>query len=331
MKRIVFVGLFLLYGLCAVQADDLQQEHTIQGRAQGTTYMVKYYSNKQIHQSDIDSLLNIIDVSMSLYRDSSLIKQFNKEHIMSIRMDEHMRKVVRESFAIHKLSKGYFDITVFPLIELWGFGPNGFTKVPSEGQIDSLKQIIGMDKLYIEGDMLRKTDPHVRIDLNGIAQGYSVDFLCEYLSQQGIENYIVEIGGEVRTRGQKPGEAFKIMLDETNDVDPRYSKPILVLKDLAITTSSIREKNYSVGTKTVSHHIDPRTGRPIQNKTVSVTVIAQTAMLADALDNYFMYLDPVEAISLAEKIPSVEVCVYFNADKEIKVLHSSGFNKYLYH
>lgn len=330
MKAIVFVGLFLLSSLCSGQANYIQDEHLIEGRTQGTTYLVKYYSDKEVSKADIDSLLNIIDVSMSLYREVSLIKQFNADSSSSVRMDSHMRNVIEESFKINKLSDGYFDITVFPLIELWGFGPSGFTKVPESEQIDSVKQIIGMDKLYMEGDMLYKTDGRVRIDLNGIAQGYTVDFLCDYLSTQGINNYIVEVGGEIKTRGRKPTEDFRIMLDEANDIDPRYSKPVLVLKDMAITTSSIREKKYKIGTETVSHHIDPRSGKPIQNRTISVTVIAETAMLADALDNYFMYLEPEKAVSLAEEIPSVEVCVYFNTNKGIKVLYSSGFSKYLY-
>jgi thiamine biosynthesis lipoprotein len=267
---------------------------------------------------------------MSLYRKGSLIQQFNSENASSIQMDPHMKKVVEESFRINELSKGYFDITVFPLVELWGFGPNGFTNVPDDHQIDSVRQVIGMDKLRLDGDRLYKTDPRVKIDLDGIAQGYTVDFLSEYLSRKGITDYIVEIGGEIRTKGQKPEGDFKIMLDEVNDLDPKYSKPVLTLRDMAITTSSIRERNYKLGEETFSHHIDPRLGTPIQNTTVSVTVIAETAMRADALDNYLMSLDPQEAIAFVETLPAVDVCVYFATDKGIKVLCSSGFNNYLY-
>lgn len=324
------VGFCLLSSFLSAQPIFPEKEWLLRGSAQGTSYQIKYYSDKQIHQSSIDSVLDVIDISMSLYRKGSLIQQFNDGSVSSIRMDAHMKNVVEESFRIHKLSDGYFDITVFPLVELWGFGPQGFTRVPGRHQIDSVRRLVGMDKIYMEGDLLHKRDSRVRIDLNGIAQGYTVDVLCAYLSRKGIENYLVEVGGEIRARGQKPGDKFRIMLDQVSDINPRYSRPILILEDMSVTTSGIREKNYKVGEELVSHHIDPVSGMPIKNSTVSVTVIAETAMLADALDNYFMYLQPQEAVALAETLPSVEVCAYYNTDNGIKVLYSSGFNNYLY-
>lgn len=164
-------------------------------------------------------------------------------------MDPHMRAVVEESFRIYDITNGIFDITVFPLVELWGFGPRGFDKVPTTEQVDSVRQFVGMDKLYVEDGTLFKTDPRVQIDVNGIAQGYTVDVLAGYLLEKGIANFMVELGGEIRTHGQKADGSFKIMLDERSDVDPRFDRPVLVLRDKAITTSGIREKNTKLGMK----------------------------------------------------------------------------------
>jgi len=298
--------------------------------AQGTTYSIKYYSDKEIPQQEIDSVLTVMDMSMSVYRDNSLISRFNNGSDLAINMDPHMKNVVTKSFEINKLSKGYFDITVFPLVDLWGFGPRGFSKIPSQREIDSVLQFVGMDKLYIQGNTLHKTDPRVQIDVNGIAQGYSVDCLAQFLSSRGVQNYLVELGGEIRIKGRKPEGYFQVMVDEQNDVDKDYTYPVLSIADRAVTTSSVREKQYKAGDRMVSHHINPVSGRPITSPTISVTVVADDAMLADALDNYFMSLAPTEAVRIAENMPSVELCLYYVENEQRKVLHTSGFNNYIY-
>ncbi len=310
--------------------DSSTKEWSIQGRAQGTTYAIKYYFDKEIPKYEIDSILNIIDISMSLYRENSLISRFNNSSDLSVDMDTHMKNVVTESFEINKLSKGYFDITVFPLVDLWGFGPRGFSKIPSQMEIDSIRQFVGMDKLYIRGNTLYKTDSRVKLDVNGIAQGYTVDCLAQFLSDKGVQNYLVELGGEIRIKGRKPNGLFQVMVDERNDVENNYIYPVLSIADKAVTTSSVREKQYKAGDKMVSHHINPVSGRPITSSTLSVTVVAENAMLADALDNYFMSLEPTEAIHIAEKMASVDLCLYYVENEQRKVLYTSGFNNYIY-
>ncbi len=316
--------------LFAHQDNPALKEGHIKGNAQGTTYAIKYYFDKEINKQEIDSLLDIIDVSMSLYRKNSLIDRFNNGPGLSIVMDPHMKKVIAESFRINKLSKGYFDITVFPLVDLWGFGPNGFSKFPSQAAIDSVMQFVGMNKLAMRGNRLYKTDPRVRIDLNGIAQGYTVDYLAQYLSGKGVKSYLVEVGGEIRVKGRKPDGPFQIMVDEKNDSEANYTYPVLSITDRAVTSSGVREKQYKIGNRMVSHHIDPKSGQSLENNTISVTVIAKTALLADALDNYFMSLKPDDAVRIAEKMPSIDLCVYYVENEQTKVLYTSRFNNYIY-
>lgn len=323
----------LILWICCmrIHATPSATEHTMSGFAQGTSYQIKYFSEKLIHQREVDSILNVIDVSMSLYRRNSLLNRFNDPNVTSVIMDPHMEAVVKESFKVYELTNGFFDISVFPLVALWGFGPNGFDKVPSQEQIDSVRHYVGMDKLAVDENVLYKLHPRVQIDVNGIAQGYTVDVLADYFLSAGIGDFIIELGGEIRTSGRKPDGDFKIMLDERTDNHLRFNQPVLILRDKAVTTSSIREKNYRVGDRVVSHHIDPVQGKPIANTNRSVTVIAETAMLADALDNYLMYLEPQQAVAFVETLPEVEMCIYYQENNQIKVLYSSGFNNYLYH
>ena len=300
----------------------------IQGRAQGTTYSIKYYGElNQITKFEIDSLLAEIDQSMSTYNSNSLISEFNNPSTRKIRMDKHMRNVLLASVDYHRLTKGFFDVTVFPLMKLWGFGPNGFKKSPAQSEIDSVRNLIGMRHLRIRNYHLIKRRKNVSIDLNGIAQGYTVDQLAMLLESKGVNNYLVELGGEIRTRGNKPEGPFVVEVQRPNSSTPAYR---IRLKDIAITTSGNYEKQIIVDGKTVSHHMNPITATPLQSSIISATVIAKTAMEADALDNFFMYLTPDKALHVVEKLKDVEIYLIYFDNNTYKELQSSGFYNYIY-
>jgi len=319
----------VLIGCCVyAQHPNHFGSYIITGRAQGTTYGIKYFaSNEKVHKSSVDSLLLVIDKSMSTYRSESLISKFNHKMTESILMDEHMYEVLRASVKYNKLTKGYFDITIFPLLKLWGFGPEGYKKAPTAMEIDSVRQLIGMRQLKLKGQRLIKRKAGVSIDLNGIAQGYTVDQLAKLMDDHGVENYIVELGGEIRSKGRKPDGDFIVEIQRPNQQEPNYR---IALKGMAITTSGSYEKQHYVGGKKVSHHMNPFTGAPLESYIVSATVIAPTAMTADALDNYFMYLSPEEAIRRIEKIKNVEIYLIYFENNNFKELQSSGFYNYIY-
>ena len=302
----------------------------ISGFAQGTTYNVSYYSSTQkIDANEIDSIFRVIDESMSIYNKNSLISQFNHVATSSIQMDRHMAKVLRKSEKIYKKTKGYFDVTIYPLMEIWGFGIHGVKFNPNPSQLDSVKKVVGFDKIKIKKNRLSKLYPGVAIDLNGIAQGYTVDVISSFLINRGIKSFIVEVGGEIFTSGVKPNnQLYKIEIQRPfQHGDENYQ---VVLRNQAITTSGSYEKYRFIKGERVSHHINPFTGYPIKNSTLSVTVIANTAMEADALDNYLMYLSPMDAISFVEKCKNVEVYLLYDENNTIKELQSSGFNNYIY-
>jgi thiamine biosynthesis lipoprotein len=306
------------------------QVYGISGVAQGTTYSIKYYAERElIKQQSIDSIFNVIDQSMSLYKAHSAVNTFNKPTVLSMELNAHMLRVVEASFHYNKLTQGYFDITVYPLLQLWGFGPQGFGKLPLDHQIDSVKKLIGIDKINLQGKVLTKQQSHVSIDLNGIAQGYTVDVVAEYLTGSGLQSFLVEVGGEIYAKGLKSdNSSYKIEIQRPpGDQALNYK---VMLKDMAITTSGSYEKYRTVNGQHYSHHMDPFKGEPMLNNVLSVTVIARTAMEADALDNYLMYLNPQEALAFVEKLPQVEAYIIYSENNTLKELQSSGFNNYIY-
>lgn len=323
----------MLIGCCVYsQQPTAFHEQILTGFTQGTTYNIKYYSTKQVLKSEIDSVLNSIDLSMSTYRKDSRISIFNGVETNCIEMDKHMQCVIRESFKTYERTNGYFDITIKPLVDLWGFGPKGFTKKPSSEEITRAISKVGMKtNLKQKGKYLIKKKEGVSIDLNGIAQGYSVDVIGNYFLSKNIRNFIIEIGGEIVTKGSKPNGDFLIMIQRPSFPGKNIEPYKVRLRNKAITTSGTYENTVRINGKSVSHHIDPKTGYPIENKTLSATIIANTALEADALDNYLMFLEPLKAVEFAEKNKSIEIYLIYVEDNILKEAQSSGFHNYIVH
>lgn len=303
---------------------------TIEGYAQGTTYSIKYYGAIELPKFEIDSLLQDIDRSLSLYKPESLISLFNRDEVQEIEMDEHMRRVIDASFDIYRLSGGAFDITILPLMELWGFSRQKVHNLPDQARIDSALSYVGMQFLELRENRLKKLKNGVRIDLNGIAQGYSVDVLANYFDRKGIHDYLIELGGEIRTKGRKPSGNFLIEVAHPFTISNGQHKNVVVsLSDCAITTAAGYEKQISIDQQTITHHLNPKTGKSFESSIVSVTVIAPNAMLADGYDNYFMSCSPDEAIRLAESLDGIELYIIYVENNMYKELFTSVFNKYI--
>lgn len=325
MKYILLFLLIPLGCFAKAQHPNTLSAHYINGQAQGTTYSIKYYAAEQISKQSIDSILMEIDNSMSIYKQNSKISSFNHPKTRKVKMDQHMKAVIDASFKTYGLTDGYFDITVMPLVNLWGFGTKEYINNPTEEAIKKTKSVVGMKYLSVKKDYLIKKKKGVSIDVNGIAQGYTVDILGDYLNSKGINNYIIELGGEIITKGTKPGGDFIVEIQSPTALNYKIK-----LKDKAITTSGSYEKRRLVEGNYVSHHIDPKTGSPIESSTLSVTVIANSAFVADALDNYLMFLSPKKAVQFVEDKTDVEVYIVYVENNKLKELQSSGFNNYIY-
>ncbi|MEP7258248.1 MAG: FAD:protein FMN transferase [Flavitalea sp.] len=277
----------------------------LSGYAQGTTWHASYYAaDSLVKQKDIDSILLSIDSSLSIYKPYSHISAFNNSKT-GITLDEHFRKVVEKSLDTYHQTSGLFDITVLPLVEAWGFGAKTPVAVPDPATIRSLKTCIGSDALHLKNNNLTKSKPCIRIDVNGIAQGYSVDVVAEFFEKKGIVNYIIEIGGELRVHGKKQpmNEPFKVGIETPSDNNYDYTQlleKILVIDSGAITTSGNYRKYHESKGKRISHLIDPRTGYSVQNELISVTVYAADAITADAYDNALMLMGVDSALKFVE-------------------------------
>ena len=277
----------------------------LSGVAQGTTWHITYYAEDTIvTKNHVDSILSVIDSSLSIYKPYSRIVAFNKSKT-GIIIDEHFRKVVEKSLDTYRQTNGLFDITVFPLVEAWGFGPRPFKKIPDSATIRSLLACVSTRYLQLKTDTLLKLKPCVKIDVNGIAQGYTVDVIADFFEKNGINNYIVEVGGELRIHGKKQpaNESFKIGIEAPSD-DAFESSPlkkILVIDSGAVTTSGTYRKYYESNGKKISHIMDPRTGYSVQNEMISVTVYAKDAITADAYDNSLMLMGVEKALQFVEE------------------------------
>ncbi len=272
---------------------------------------------------------------MSLYEKGSLINQFNSSKT-GVLLDDHFKKVIVKSLEVNKMAGGYFDVTVEPLVQAWGFGVLKVDTLPGDAAVKLIKQHVGSNKLKIKNGFLSKSDPEVKIDLNGIAQGYSVDVLASFLEKKGIKNYLVELGGEIRVKGfkQPSNEPFSIGIESprTNNFEPGSMQTIIQLKEGGITTSGNYRKFYMNGKKKISHLIDPDTGYPLQNEMVSATVLAKDAITADGFDNVFMGMGVKKTLLFLKSHPAMEAyLIYQKKDGSIADTASAGFYKLIRH
>lgn len=315
---------------CSTRISPSYSQFQISGFAQGTSYQISYYASDAIISSrSIDQKFSELDSSLSIYKSYSLINKFNNSET-GIEMDEHLKKVVKRSIKIWKESEGVFDISILAIVEAWGFGVKRHSNQPSEEVISRALACSGSDKLHILGNKLIKDIPCLKIDVNGIAQGYSVDVIADFIESQGVQNYLIEIGGEIRVKGRKqPGkQIMRIGIEQ-----PVYDKneeasiqKIIELKSGAMTTSGNYRKYLQNGSKRLSHLMDPKTGSPLENELISVTVRTSNAMSADGYDNVLIGMGMEKAFNFLKRHKGLEAYfIYQDADGTVRDTASIGF------
>ena len=320
--------------------DGVPAAHTLQpfhlsGHAQGTTWHITYYStDSAVLSSQIDSILDKIDSSLSLYKPYSLICQFNRDP-HGILMDEHLAAVMRQSLETYRTSSGLFDVTVQPLVEAWGFSARQPDAYPDSAAIRRILPRVGSQHLSVRNGYLSKAKPNIHIDLDGIAQGYSVDVLADFLEHYPITSYVVELGGELRVKGRKPsGERMRVGIEAPpeNEFAEAVVQKIISMDSGAVTTSGSYRAWHEHGGKKFSHTIDPHTGYPIDNELISVTVYAKKTIIADAYDNVLMAMGLVKALQfLDQRKDMAAFFIYRNKSGAIVSATSKSFNALLNH
>jgi FAD:protein FMN transferase len=328
-----FLFLIFLFLICSFSPEQKTwRAFRINGFAQGSTYSILYYArDSTVTQFQVDSILNSLDSAFSLYKNYSLISRFNQSE-KGLQVNEHFKKVFRKSEEVFKETGGLFDITVQPLVQAWGFGVTKTGSLPGDEEIKNLQVCVGSGMLSLNENFLSKSKPCVKIDMNGIAQGYSVDVLAGFLDSKGIKNYLVELGGEIRIRGRKQprGEKMKIGIESPamDELENHFLQKIILMGEGAVTTSGNFRRYYESGGKNISHLIHPLTGRPVQNELLSVTVMAPDALTADAVDNALMLMGLEKAMQFVEKRKHLAAYFIFKTkDGTLADTASSRFRK----
>lgn len=319
---------FLVVIACQPQKSEYMK---ISGFAQGTTYSITYENSRnEDYSEDIDSILKAFDRSLSIYDSTSIISRIN-DNDSSVDADDWFVEVFKKSVEVNATSGGAFDITVGPVVKAWGFA-NGPVAKHDSAHIDSLLQFVGMDKVKLEGRKLIKKSPGVKIDVNAIAQGYSVDVVCRFFEEKKIKNYLVEIGGEVKGKGTNAKNNFwRIGIDKPSEgnMDPgKELQAIIEINNKSLATSGNYRKFFVEDGVKYSHTIDPKTGFPARNTLLSATVVCNDCMDADAYATAFMVLGVEKSKELASKLPGIEVFfIYSNTKGQYEIFATEGMKK----
>lgn len=304
------------------------------GFAQGTTYSVVFENNGEIDVTDlrekVEAILKEFDMSLSLYEDSSVLSRINRNETDVA--DSFFIEAFNKAGEIYTLTGGAFDITVGPLVEAWGFGPDALKNF-NESVHDSLMNFTGMDKVELKDGRLYKDDTRIKLDFNAIAQGYSVDVISDYLKRTGIKNHLVEIGGEVKASGDKGGIPWRIGIDrpEENNMVPGVNlQAVISLKNRSLATSGNYRRFYVEDGVKYSHTIDPKTGYPARNRLLSATIIADECAAADGIATACMVMGLEKSIAFLERNSEYDAYLIYSDDKGYFLTWSTkSFKKFI--
>jgi FAD:protein FMN transferase len=335
MSRALFLAV-LLVGLVSCGPNSKVAEVRLIGETQGTTYNIVYHGTDVNLKREVDSLLSRFDMDLSQWEPESIISRFNKwERIDTVFAFYDSTKFISVTYElareVHLRTNGAFNPAIGPLVELWGFGLKKRGEVTPDmvaelmPLIDFGHQNVDFMELYVihvyQETWLSKGKPGVRLDFNGLAQGVAVDFVSELLDKHGIENYMVEIGGEVYCRGLNArGTPWHIAIEEPLDNGDRSIRSIVGVSNAAIATSGSYRKFYEEDGKRYSHTIHPGTGYPVSHQLLSATVVSITAGFADAYATALMVMGPDGAKQFCENAPSEIKGVYliYELDGELQ-------------
>ena len=299
----------------------------------GTTYSIKFSrSDIPIYkiQKDISDIFDLINSQMSTYKSDSEISIFNDmSSDLSKKISSDFYYVLEKSDFYYQLSEGLFDITIEPLSKVWGFKDKNFT-LPTDKDIDSILNTIGFDKIkLLDDNVVAKSNDNVRISLNAIAKGYAVDKVSDYFETNNFKNYMIEIGGEVRTKGKNAlGEKWKIGLSSF-ELEMGGVVAYIATNDISLATSG-DYRNFIIHDNTsYSHVINPKTGYPTTNNVVSATIIATHCIDADALATIANIMSADKTINLINKLDGVECLVVERIQEGMKYYYSKNMKDYI--
>lgn len=297
------------------------------GEAQGTYYAITYYDEQMRNfQPELDSLFKAFDLSASVYVKGSVISRFNRNDTSAV-ADTTFTVIFNRAMEVSEHTGGAFDITVMPLVNAWGFGYTDRSKVDS-AKVDSLLKLVGYQRIKLMNGKLIKEDTAMMIDYNAIAQGYTCDVIGGFLEAKGIQNYLIDVGGEVFGMGQKPDGSSWVVAIEKPAEDATSGREIQItvpLRDKALATSGNYRKYFEEGGHKYSHTINPATGYPVEHSLLSVSVLATDCMTADAYATAFMVFGLEKTKAFLQANTGLEAYLIYDDHGELKTWSSKGF------
>ena len=326
--RIVFL-LFLIVGSIYIvrQQNTMPYQHNT-GQIFGTTYHITYQSDKDLHR-EILQRLQLVDQTFSTFNDESIISKINRNE--PVKLNQMFIEVFDLAKTVSKDTHGAFDITVAPLVNVWGFGFKSGTP-PTKAVIDSLRHLTGYEKVKLIGSKVRKQDPRIMLDCSAIAKGYGSDVVAQYLRSRDVENFMIEIGGEIVVQGNSDKRLpWKIGVTKPTDDSTQTNnelQTVLNVTNTAMATSGNYRRFYYKNGKKYAHTIDPKTGYPVQHNILSATVLANTCAKADAYATSFMVLGLEKTQQVLQHHPDLMVyLIYADGQGKNKVWYSPSLKK----
>ncbi len=326
--RIVFL-LFLIVGSIYIirQQNTMPYQHNT-GQIFGTTYHITYQSDKDLHR-EILQRLQLVDQTFSTFNDESIISKINRNE--PVKLNQMFIEVFDLAKTVSKDTHGAFDITVAPLVNVWGFGFKSGTP-PTKAVIDSLRHLTGYEKVKLIGSKVRKQDPRIMLDCSAIAKGYGCDVVAQYLRSRDVENFMIEIGGEIVVQGNSDKRLpWKIGVTKPTDDSTQVNnelQTVLNVSNTAMATSGNYRRFYYKNGKKYAHTIDPKTGYPVQHNILSATVLANTCAKADAYATSFMVLGLEKTQQVLQHHPDLMVyLIYADGQGKNKVWYSPSLKK----
>lgn len=324
VKRLaILFGSIIMLTACNNQPKKI----VLEGEAQGSYFAVTYYDelNRNL-KHEIDSIFHAVDVSVNLWVDTSVISKVNRNE--DVTLDSIFIDNFRIAQEAARLSGGYFDPTISPIVAAWGFSyKNGDSVTPQ--LIDSLKQLVNYSNIHIENGKVIKEHPAMTLDFNAIAQGYTSDLIASFLDSRGIKNYLIDTGGEIMARGCKPnGQSWIVGIEKPADNwdSEQVVQTRVALRDKGLVTSGSTRKYVERNGKRYSHCIDPTTGYPVEHNLLSATVLAENSVWADALASICMVMGMEKSLPLIESLDGVEAYyIYADEKNELRVFATEGF------
>jgi len=333
--RVRHVALLSLFLVAACGDGEPLPTYDLSGNTMGTTFNVTLVApppdiDLDSLQSDIRERLERIENIASTYRSDSELSRFNAESSTDwVRVLPEFCRMIVAANEVSFMTQGAFDITVGPLVNLWGFGPeDNENELPSDEDIAAARANVGYELLETDCDhsVMRKASAAIYIDLSGWAKGYAVDQVARLLDQHKLTNYLVEIGGELKVRGYNAEQRPFSVAIEKPLINNEMSYTVMRLSDVSVATSGDYRNFFVHDGKRYSHSIDPRTGRPVSDELAGVTVISTSTAYADAVATAFLVLGPREGHALAEKL---RIAAYFlvRTDNGIEEKSTSHFEQ----